>query len=144
MTDDFAAWIKELNEVCEKATPGPWHSKHRFADWGFPYVVYVGDSEDPEESPVAECRFQGGTVACFANTANIRKCELEAANGQLIALSRTALPKLIEIVEAGERFVKAWDDYVNGMDVPRTSEERAQEYEDYKQAKADYEEAKRR
>lgn len=86
----------ELRRLCESATPGPWHP------------INIGSKSEPMMS-VKAARISGAPpkheVAICATGDSPQ--EMENANAALIAAARTALPALLEALEAAEAMVSA-------------------------------------
>lgn len=81
--------IKELREICEKATPGPWVQEH----------FYVS-------ARIAGGRPNGEIIVCVQGTAlkdNRYPFNQQCNNAEFIAQARSALPELLDYVEELEK-----------------------------------------
>lgn len=111
--------IENIQEVCAKATPGPWEINRD--DIGDEIYCYA-PTDIISEQGITIVDYEGGLAPCN----QMWRLEDIEANAQFIALSRTALPQLaeqclgmLEVVEAArdiyEIITNGLCDFRNGV-----------------------------
>lgn len=88
--------IKELRELCARTTPGPWDSNEPYSP-----MVTAKNPYGHDVMHIADIRGWGhltGKGACALTEE--KACEIQAANSAFIAAARTALPELLDALEA--------------------------------------------
>jgi hypothetical protein len=97
--------IKELKQICEKATKGPWVSEHIYGDWGFPFAY---DIIRPDCDHRESLQIIGGTVSCTSLPLDDQKrVEHTFNDAAFISQSRTALPEALELIEQQQKGIEA-------------------------------------
>lgn len=97
MEDEIRKFVEETQEVCDKATPGPWtqaDKNNTGAWWGRvpdnapEAVVIAGEPEGSYDTPYAICCTNDDGLAT----------ENEVYDAAFIAAARTALPRALQII----------------------------------------------
>ena len=89
-------WLREIEERCAKATPGPWEVERRDYD-------NMYDTR-PDRSRVVLERDRDGL---WKDTTGA----ILSQDAAFIASARTDIPRLLEVVRAADALAKALDDF---------------------------------
>jgi len=89
--------VKELRELLDKATPGPWvYRPHKNDDWG------VVRATDGNGYPIAQARAGRHVTDDEYAAHRVAKTDPFEANARLIAAARNHLPAILARIEALE------------------------------------------